>query len=203
MRKNGTMKIIKSRHDVAAVFFALMLVISLTGVSAWLADASGTLTNKFEAKTLELDIAETDTHIDGDDDDKTNSYKITFGEEGWDDIIKDPAATLPADQIDCWVFVKLKKSDNFDDFLTYEIADGWTALGDSYPGIYYRSSESSPEKQDFNILKDKTVSVKNSVTKEQINALTEDTYPKLDISGFAIQLSGFDTAQDAWDKIGD
>ena len=192
---------LKSRYSKAMLFFALMLAVSVVGVSAWLADASGIIKNKFDAKTLEIDIEETDTGIDPDPDPTTNSYKITFGDEGWDDMTKDPEITLPADQVDCWVFAKVEEKNDFSTYLTYEIDSQWTALGEEYPGIYWRRSESSPESQDFNVLKNKTVKVRDGVTKDQINALTEDTYPKLDITGFAIQMTGFDTAQAAWEEI--
>ena len=200
MKIKEKMKRITKKH-VAAVFFSLMLAVSITGISAWLVDASGTLSNQFDGKELEIDISETDMQWDEEEDKYTNTYEITFGKEDWDDINKDPSVNVSEDQVECWVFVTLEKSDNFDDFLVYEIADGWTPLGEDYPGIYYRSCASSPESQSFNVLKENTVSVKEGVTKDQVNALTKDTYPKLDITGFAIQLSGFDTATAAWEAI--
>lgn len=187
----------KNKYRIAAAFFVMMLLLSLTGVSAWLVSAAGSITNNFTPASVRIELGETDTEIDEDDSDKTNSYEITPSEEGWEDIEKDPSITVPAGTLDCWVFVTVEEQNDFSHFMTYEIDDGWQQL-DGVSGVYWRRSQSSAESQDFNILKDRTVKVKDSVTKAEINALTEDEYPKLNITGFAIQLVGFDTAADAW-----
>lgn len=187
----------ENKYKVAALFFALMLLLSLTGVSAWLVSATGNITNQFKPEKVEIQLGETDTGVDGDEDLNTNSYEIKLSEEGWEDIQKDPSVTIPADTIDCWVFVTVEELNDFTHYMTYEIDEGWTPL-DGVSGVYYRRSSNSPESQDFNILKDKTVKVKDTVTKDEINALTEDNYPKLSVTGFAVQLAGFDTAADAW-----
>lgn len=187
----------ENKYRIAALFFALMLIISITGISAWLVSAAGNLSNVFSPEKVIIQLGETDTGIDDDEDQNTNSYEITPAEEGWHDIQKDPAITVPAGTLDCWVFVTVEEANDFSNYMTYEIDDGWTQL-EGVSRVYYRRSPSSPESQDFNILKDKTVKIKDTVTKAEINALTDENYPKLNITGFAIQLAGFDTAEDAW-----
>lgn len=190
----------KNKIIIAIAFFATMLMISVIGVSAWLADASGNISNVFDPAKLEIDIGETDTGIDEDEDGKTNSYEIIFGDEGWQDIEKDPAVSIPSGTIDCWVFVKVEEQNDLATYLTYEIDSQWQKL-EGVDGVYWRVSDKKAEDQSFNVLKDKTVKVRPDVTKDQINALTEDTYPKLKITGFAIQLIGFENAADAWAEI--
>ena len=85
-------------------------------------------------------------------------------------ITKDPRVTVLANSEESWVFVKLAKSDNFDDFMSFEIADGWTALAGT-EGVYYRQAEASEQDVVYPVLKDNKVNVSIDVTKEMLNEL--------------------------------
>ena len=52
-------------------------------------------------------------------------------------IHKDPKTTVVKGSEECYLFVKVEKSANFDSYMTYEMADGWTAL-EGVEGVYYR-----------------------------------------------------------------
>ena len=109
------------------------------------------------------------------------------------EIIKDPTVTVKADSEDCYVFVKLEKGTNVDEYLTYSIDSGWTALGEDYEGIYYRSYTTSEEDVPYPVLTGNKVTVKSKVTGvAQGDALT------LSFTAYAIQSFGFGSAAEAW-----
>ena len=127
-----------------------------------------------------------------------------------------------------FLFVKLEKSDNFDDFMEYEMADGWIQLkdeqGNDVEGVYYRlvPEGNGVDNMVYEVIKDNEVTVKGSVTKEMLNALDPEgedaNYPTLTVTGYAVQYSGFEpevsegateptadqideAAMKAWDQI--
>ena len=122
------------------------------------------------------------------------------------EIDKDPKVTVLKNSEDCWLFVKLEKSSNFDEFMTYAIADGWTELdATKYPGIYYREVAMSDNDAEFTVLKDNKVTVKTDVTKDMFNKLDADAnnkiYPQLKVTAYAVQKAGVDTAAAAWELV--
>lgn len=200
-----------ARKKVVALAAALALVVGvgIGGTLAWLSDQTEPVVNTFTYGDINIKLTETDTNLDGDDSPNTNCYVMMPGET----ITKDPVVTVEKGSEDCWLFVKLKKSDNFDDFLIYAMADGWTQLKDAdgkdVEGVFYRevSKDSvKDEAADFTVIKDNKVSVRESVTKDMLNALDKDsenpTYPTLSVTAYAVQRNGdleaIDTAYKAW-----
>ena len=191
-----TIKISK-KALIALVAAAVVLLGMVGGTLAWLIDKTESVVNTFTYGDIEISLTETDTN-DGDNDPNTNEYKMVPGQT----ITKDPVLTVEQGSEDCYLFVKLEKSTdaNFDDFMTYEVADGWTAL-DNVDGVYYRevaAADVADANKDFAVIKDNTVTVKDSVTKGMLNALTATTYPKLTVTGYAVQKAGMASAADAW-----
>lgn len=182
--------------DIPYLGYCAAYLGSLRGVGAWLRAGGGSAANLFDTAGTDIDIAETDTGIDGDDDDRTNSYEIVPGGEQ-DHITKDPAVTLPAGSADCWVFVKIEETDGFPDFMYYEIAEGWTKL-DCEDKVYYRTSGRSRALRKYSVLKDDRVKLRKAVTKSRINSLEKGTCPGLRITAFSVQYAAFGTAREAW-----
>ncbi len=194
------------------------------GTLAWLIDQTDAAVNTFTYGDVNIDLDETDTDRDDDGDPDTNEYEMIPGET----ITKDPKVTVKAESKACWLFVKLEKSDNFDDFMEYEVADGWTQLkdadGNDIVGVYYRDvAEVGDEDVVYGVLLNDEVHVKGTVTKEMLNALDpegqEATYPTLSVTAYAVQMSGFEpvisegavaptdeqmntAALSAWEQIG-
>ena len=175
---------------------ALLVGIAVTATLAWLTDASKEVKNVFTFGTVQTDLQET-----------TTEYKMI---PGWD-IDKDPQANVAADSEDCFLFVEVTESDNFDNFMTYTIAEGWTLLPGSETatgGVYYRIFDSRDNtntnvKGDYYpILKDDEVSVKEEVTEQMMEALTDATKPTLTFKSYAVQLYKDNdtqfTAEAAW-----
>ena len=192
----------RSNTKVAALLLVLVLVLGVCvgGTVAWLIAIPDPAVNTFTYGDINIGLTETDTQLDDDDNPNTNEYKMMPGEE----ITKDPVITVKAESEEMWLFVKLDKSDNFDTFMEYSMADGWTAL-ENEDGVYYRhipGSEIETADKKISVIKDDTVTVKASVTKAMVNALdAAAAYPTLSVSAYAVQAAGNATAAEAWSRL--
>lgn len=176
---------------LALVLAMVLLVVGVAaGTLAWLTSKSDTVTNTFTTSNITVELSE----ITG------TTYKMVPGFE----IDKDPTVTVKAGSEDCYLFVKLDESANFNDFLTYTVGNGWISL-DGEDGVYYRVVEASSADQSFAVLEDNKVTVWSTVTKGMMNGLTQDTYPTLTVSAYASQLyksAGQEfTAAEAWANV--
>ena len=178
---------------VSVLAIVITLACAVGGTLAWLVSASDPVVNTFTYGDINIDLTESDFDRDGNK--YTNKYKMIPGEP----ITKDPKVTVMQGSEACWLFVKLEKSSNFDDFMEYEMVDGWVELtgadGQPVEGVFFRAvsaEEAADADKEFVVIKDNTVSVKDEVTKAQLNALTEETYPSLTITAYAVQQVGFE-----------
>ncbi|MBR4117063.1 MAG: hypothetical protein IKK65_03190 [Clostridia bacterium] len=183
---------------VVAALVALTLVccFAIGGTIAWLVTETDPVVNTFTYGDINITLTETDTG-DNDNNPNTNKYVMVPGHT----ITKDPKVTFKANSEDAWLFVKLEKTANFDDFMIYEIADGWTAL-QGVDGVYYREVSKVAQDTEFTVIKDDTVTVKGEVTKEMLNALDangESDYPKLIVTAYAVQKANINTVAEAWE----
>ena len=174
------------KRTLAVLIAAIMVVAcAVGGTLAWLKSQTQEVVNTFTAGDINITLAET-----------TSNYKMVPG----NDIAKDPKVTVKAGSEACWLFVKIEKSTNFDSFMTYTVANGWTALGEAYPGVYYRTVAASTADTAFDVLANNKVTVKDSVTKSMMDEITNGTAnaPTLTFTAYAVQSSGFSTAAAAW-----
>lgn len=201
-------KFIGKKSLALTVALVLIMCTTVGGTMAWLMTKTEPVVNTFTYGDINITLEETDTGLDDDEDSKTNSYEMVPGHT----IAKDPVVTVVKDSEDSWLFVKLEKSAKFDDYLTYEIADGWNQLKDSngnaVVGVYYREVSKPETDTEFTVIKDNEVKVKESVTKEMLNALDADgakNYPTLTITAYAVQrdanMEAIDTAYEAWQLV--
>ena len=172
--------------------------IAVGGTLAWLTDTTTPVVNTFTESDIDITLVETDADKDGKADE--NAYKMIPGYE----ITKDPKVTVLAASEKCYLFVKLEKANNFDNFMTYEMADNWIAL-EGVAGVYYRVVEDTNADQTFDVLKGNKVIVKNGVTKAMMDGLSSANYPKLTVTAYASQYNqnattAFEPA-DAWANI--
>ena len=199
----------KKKAIVAVVALVLVLCCAMGGTLAWLVDSTTEVKNTFTYGDINIGLSESDD-LD---------LKMIPGNS----IKKDPVVTVKEGSEACWLFVEVKESENFDAFMTYAIAEGWTLYDTGTTGsnidtvtnkdyVIYREVTALDKDQEFNVLKDNTVTVKNTVTKQMLNALdknedgsdkteSEKTYPTLTFTAYAVQKDGFNTAALAWAEI--
>lgn len=187
--KNKTNRTVSIK--IAALIAAIVLVIGCTagGTVAWLVSKPAPIVNVFTVGNINATLTET-----------AKEFKIVPGVN----ITKDPIATVKAKSEDCYLFVQLTE-ENWPAFteadkttrkVEYEIADGWIELKPLH-GVYYREvTKNDTEDQSFHVLKNDKVTVSNTLTKEEANAITGT--PKLTVAVYAVQKAGIDTPAEAW-----
>lgn len=174
-----------------------LVICCAVGVTfAWLIDVTKPVVNTFTTGDITITLDET-----------TTDFKMVPGNP----IAKDPKVTVEAGSEACWVFVKVEKSSNYDQFLEpYAMADDWTYLLKDADGndIYYHEIDAYVNSDTpLQVLKGSTVNpdgevtVKTDVTKQMMNGLTSETYPTLTFTAYAVQKDGFETAFEAWTEV--
>lgn len=175
--------------------FAMSVVICLVmcsiigGSLAWLMASTEPIVNVFTYGNIQIKLEET----------TGDRYKMTPGKV----LAKDPKISVLADSVDCWLFVKIEESNSekLSDYIEYAVADGWTALTEA-DGVYFRTVDNTDRDVSFSVLKDDRVKVKGSVTSQMLEKLNDSNYPKLTITGYAVQrdadIDEIDSAAETW-----
>ncbi|MBQ8603509.1 MAG: hypothetical protein IJ410_01510 [Oscillospiraceae bacterium] len=207
-----------------ALLMAVVMIFGAVGATlAWLKDSTTEVVNTFTYGDINIELDEADSDNDTDDSDvtvpgrdKNNEYKMLPGAT----IAKDPKVWVKDGSEACWLFVEITKSTspNFDDYMTFEIADGWDLVEtNGNISVYSRSVASLVEStadESFAVLKNDQVSVKETVTKADFEALDadkngtveKDELPTLTFKAYAVQSAnlkladgtGVTTAAQAW-----
>lgn len=174
------------KKKTLALVLALTLLVAgvVGGTLAWLTDRTAEVKNTFTVGDINIGLTET-----------TADYKMVPGNT----IAKDPTVTVKANSEACWLFVKVTESTDLKDFITYAIAEGWTALP-GVDGVYYREVPASAADQTFSVLAGDAVTVKSDVTKEMLTA-KDFANPTLTFKAYAIQKAHFDTPAAAWAEV--
>ena len=189
----------KKKSLALVLALAMIVVCVVGGTLAWLIATTGSVTNTFTYGDINIKLEETDATVAADGS-ATKEFKMIPGYT----IAKDPKVTVLAGSEKCYLFVKVVKSASFDSFMTYDMADGWTAL-DGVNGVYYRVVDTAGMGTPISVLKNDQVTVRGDVTKAMLNGLTEATQPTLTFTAYACQYNSsngthFDAA-DAWAKV--
>lgn len=189
-----------------ALMMALVLMVGgvIGGTVAWLTATSDTVTNTFTTSDIKVELKETKGSLNSVTGNR--EFKMIPGYT----IEKDPKATVVSGSEECWLFVKLEKSANFDSYLTYKMADGWMPLTkdkdnkDITDLVFYRKVESANIGTAYSVLKGDQVTVKGVVTKAMMET-AKTTKPTLTVTAYASQLNKNATedfsAAEAWANI--
>lgn len=173
----------KSVLLILAVVF-IVCAVAISGTAAWLA-VRVSVTNTFTVGDISISLTET----------TGSEYKLVPGAK----IAKDPVVTVHKGSVNSWLFVKIEKENNLDEYVLYALADGWTELSD---GVYYRESFPTAEDVAYNILKDNAVYIKDSVTEGMLASIkSSGNLPSMSFKAYAIQRSSHENAADAWEYI--
>ena len=183
-RRRGT------KIAVLVLAFILAIGCAIGGTIAWLTDTTAPVKNTFSTSNISIKLEETDAVANGEGTLEKN-YKMVPGEV----LVKDPKVTVEGDSEACYLFVEIEKTTNFDTFISYAVADDWTAL-DGEDGVYYRTVAASADDQEFYVLVDNEVTVKDvdSATMEGAG----EVY--IEFTAYAIQQSVGEVA-DAWAEV--
>lgn len=174
------------KKKTLALVLALTLLVAgvVGGTLAWLTDQTAEVKNTFTVGDINIGLTET-----------TADYKMVPGNT----IAKDPTVTVKANSEACWLFVKVTESTDLKDFITYAIAEGWTALP-GVDGVYYREVPASAADQTFSVLAGDAVTVNTTVTRTMLETAKTDA-PTLTFKAYAIQKDHFATADAAWAEV--
>ena len=123
----------------------------------------------------------------------------------------DAHVTVVANSEDCWLFIKIEKSENFDTFMTFEVpttdsaspddaepqdVDWLLIKSDGNTSVYCHAVDYAEQDQVFHILKEdangNSLFVKTEVTKTQLDTVTTGNQPKLTFTAYAVQRLGFE-----------
>ncbi|MBS7276621.1 MAG: SipW-dependent-type signal peptide-containing protein [Eubacteriales bacterium] len=171
---------------------ALIVCATVAGTLAWLTDTTDRVVNTFTVGDINITLTESG-NLD---------LKMVPGRT----ITKDPKVTVKEGSEACWLFVKVVKSGNFDSFMTFEMADGWTALG-GHEGVYWREVAATTADTDISVLKDNKVTVRDTVTKTMLEGVKNadgtpnENAPTLTFTAYAVQKDGINDAATAWRKV--
>ena len=173
------------KSHIALLIAAVLLMAISAGVTvALLVSSSNTVVNTFTIGGIEISLEET----------TGDKYVMTPGVK----VPKDPTVTVRANSENCWLFVKLEKENDFDTFCTYEIEDGWKIFeGDTT--VFYRMVARSNVDQAFLVLKNNCISIKDTLTEEQLDSVKDN--PKLNLIAYAVQSDGVTTIEEAWKAL--
>lgn len=168
---------------------AIIAVMAIAGSSlAWLQDTTETVTNTFTEGKVDIDLTET----------TGDKYQLIPGNT----LEKNPTVAVVAGSEACWLYVKVEKVNNVDEYIDYEIADGWTPLGDTTGTtvIYYRevSADEAKNGATYPVLKNNKVLVQTDVDMADMSAISAQN-PRLQFTAYAIQRANTVGASQAWD----
>jgi len=194
------MKMKKTR--LALYIVLIVLLLSSAVATAYAKYASTPLTDQFNVYVTAGTIAD---------------FGITGGETGlivtpgtYLKLTQNPTVSLAKTSEDCFVFLKVTKSNNVAGIMTVTPdSTVWTAL-DGEDGVYYRSSTATDNmdalaKREYKVFSDATLTqsvwVSPEATKAQIEAITSDD--KITFTAYAVQVTpGIEDPATAWSRLG-
>lgn len=192
MKRGNHSKSRASKGLVLILALVLVFGVAVGGTIAWLTDKTAEIKNTFTTSDVAITLTET----------TGTSYQMIPGFT----ITKDPVVAVGDESEACWLFIKVEKSENFDTFMEYEMADGWKALGDAYPGVFYQDGTADTgmvcAKESYPVIKDNTITVRNTITKDQMTNATEPTFT---VTAYACQYYSSNgvamSVADAWTAV--
>lgn len=192
----------KKRLAITAIALSLAALLAVGASLAYLFVETKSVKNTFTYGDIKIDLWESQLKADGtlDTSVKLSAKTADQAQSGYkmipgNNIAKDPTVLVEAGSEACWLFVEIVESDNFDDFMTYAIADGWTALaGES--NVYWRLVETTGTP--YAVLRGNEIHVNEGVLKTALNALTNETMPTLTFTAYAVQKANVADAAAAW-----
>ena len=187
------------KKTLLTIVLTVLICCTVMGTTlALLADKTTAIENTFTVGNIDITLTETGADVNG-----KQSFKMVPGAT----LTKDPTVTVEANSEACYLYIYVAEANNtFGDpaekYVTYTL-DGWTELGNAYPGVYYRAVPSSATAQTFSVFSGNVVKVSNKITKSQADALNAvgAQLPTLTVTAFAVQSENTGTAAEAFGAV--
>ena len=204
----------KKKSLVLVLTLVMLLSTAIGGTLAWLVDSTPQLKNTFTTANINVTLTETfNAKSEGNTSEKNDIWKAQMI-PGYT-YKKDPKVEVSADSVDCYLFVKFEETNSPSTYLTYTsnltTTNGWTqGDGTDIPAnVWYRKVKSSDTTRSWELLSGNTITVKDTVTKENMSTAASAT---LTYTAYASQLYKSNTAtgtttyteftaKEAWDKV--
>ena len=179
----------KQRKQILLVVCLMLVVcmVSVGGTIAWLTASTEQIVNTFTPTEISVTLTET-TPTDKD------NIPLIPGKV----ITKNPTVTANGSEgMPYYVFVEITEKNGLDDYLSYTIGTGWTAVP-NVTNVYYKLVQNGGALAATPVLQNNRVTV-NNLTAEEMAKIT--TNPSLSFKAYAIQKDGFTTVQAAWTEV--
>lgn len=185
----------RNRILLTALAALLLVVVAVGSTVAYLKATTTPLVNTFTTAGITLELKETK---------KPDGTEVSNGVTDWSaqlipgkEYFKNPTVKITND-VDAYLFVKIEDS-TANTYLTYTNnltanGQGWTALGDSYPGIYYREVAADADTRSWSLIGDDKVTVPTSL---ELSGMPGSAVT-IKYTAYACQKEGFNTAVAAW-----
>lgn len=185
----------KMKSTMVALSIILVICLTIAGTITYLQDKTDPVVNTFTTSDINITLVET----------TGPEYKMVPGAT----IAKDPEVTVLPGSEDCYVYVKIEKSANFDNYMTYAVdtTDAWTLVetGTNYV-VYGREAKAGDV---FAVLEGDQVVVKDTVTKADmqlidgvlVEGVPEQAKPTLTFTAYAIQKSNLKNGDGAVNTV--
>lgn len=197
MKKQNAKKIV-----LLTLCAVALVVITVLGTLAYFTSTDN-VKNSFTAGKVVISLDEGKLSSDGRTVDsgvarvKANTYNIVPGAK----YDKDPVVHVEKGSENAWIFVKVDNGisaieDSTNTIAAQITANGWTALGVAYPGVYYREyTQDNTKDVDYKVFETFKVS-----TSETAATLSSGGYTSksVDVTAYAIQKETLTSATDAW-----
>lgn len=167
---------------LAVALCAVLLVVgSVAATVAYLSMNTQTVEHTFTAGNISIRLNDTTEIID----------KMMPGEN----IAATRAVIVEEKSEQCYLFVKVTKENNFDTYLTYTMAAGWTLL-ESVEGesdVYYRVANATAAEEELTFAVFDHFTANPKCTKAQYDAISADAKPNVTLTAYAVQFVGFES----------
>lgn len=182
----------KKKGLIITISLLLVLSFAVGTTLAWLLDTTAPVVNTFAPSNINITLKETNADAGSETE---NTYKMLPGTE----IPKDPKVTVLEGSEACWLYVKVIKDGNVDEYLNVEMAEGWVNIEDTDVWYY---NDTIVQGTPIPVLAGNKVTVKDEVTKGMMNALEIDgaTLPTITFQAYAVQEQAGADAPTAWDN---
>ncbi len=202
---------INKKGIIMFVALCVLFIGGSGGTLSWLSDMTESFIGNIAVSSLSINFASDTTAFFASTREESPLYIIP----GADIYINASPVVVAPDSENCFLFIELDKNVGalphfpFEDYFSYQIADGWLSSDDgSLPeNVFYRIVKNSSIEQHFEVIEDQKVTVSDSITRNMLDILseTDDSLPSLTISAFAVQYTGDGitplSVSDAWDII--